>query len=168
MRLQRYLRSVHTIELSDELYRKALKRFERDINIQVYHGDSSRVLPDLLHKLRGRPLFWLDGHYSEDITAKGDENTPIIKELRAIKDAQVANAVILIDDLRYFDTLWDFIPADSAARGYPSIGTICNAIREIDESYLFAVIGDVFMAYPCNREMLRIFCRSFGNCKQAS
>jgi FkbM family methyltransferase len=142
--------SVHTIELSAELSQKAMERFKNNTHIHVYNGDSGKIFPELLRRIKGKPLFWLDGHYSEGVTAKGDENTPIIKEIMAIKDAQITDAVILIDDLRFFDTVWDIIPEHSSARGYPSIVSLCGAIREIDSAYQFAVVGDVFMAYPAS------------------
>ncbi len=141
-------KTVHTIELSPELHQKAVKRFENRSHVHVHHGDSSSIFPEILGQNNQNVLFWLDGHYSEGITAKGDENTPIIQELKAIKNAQTKNAVILIDDLRMFDTTWDHIPLDSAARGYPMATSLCAAIQEIDPSYEFAVLGDVFMAYP--------------------
>ena len=71
--------AVHTIELSNELYQKAVKRFEGRSNIRVYQGDSSRLFPQILGALTGNNLFWLDGHYSEGVTAKGEDNTPIIQ-----------------------------------------------------------------------------------------
>ncbi|HTZ39799.1 MAG TPA: tetratricopeptide repeat protein [Syntrophales bacterium] len=98
--------------------------------------------------MQGKALFWLDGHYSEGVTAKGDENTPVMNEIRAIRDSRITDAVILIDDLRFFYTPWDVVPDHSAARGYPSVVSLCNAILEIDKAYQFAVIGDVLMAYP--------------------
>jgi tetratricopeptide (TPR) repeat protein/cellulose synthase/poly-beta-1,6-N-acetylglucosamine synthase-like glycosyltransferase/serine acetyltransferase len=140
--------TVHTIELSAELHQKASDRFRNDPGIHVHHGDSGKIFPKLLGQLKGKSLFWLDGHYSEGITAKGDENTPVLKEIRAIKDSLITDAVILIDDLRFFDTPWNFVPHNSAARGYPSVVSLCKAIREIDRAYQFAVIGDVFMACP--------------------
>lgn len=140
--------SVHTIELSAELYQKAVDRFQNHTGIRVYHGDSGDIFPQLLPNINGRALFWLDGHYSEGFTAKGDENTPIIKEIKAIREAGITDAVILIDDLRFFDNVWDIVPGNSAARGYPSVVTLCKAIHEIDKTYNFAVVGDILMAYP--------------------
>lgn len=143
-------RTVHTIELSKELYQKAVERFQNNPNIHVYNGDSGKVFQELLPQINGKALFWLDGHYSEGQTAKGDENTPIIKEIKAIKDAGIIDPVILIDDLRFFDTVWDIIPEGSAARGYPSIDSLCSTIREIDKTYKFAVVGDILMVYPAS------------------
>lgn len=140
--------TVHTIELSQELYQKALKRFEGCSNVRVYHGDSAQIFPLIFRGLSGKNLFWLDGHFSEGGTARGEENTPILRELKTIRDAGINNSVILVDDLRMFDKPWEHIPHDSAAQGYPGITTLCEAIRDIDQSYQFAVLGDVLMAFP--------------------
>ena len=142
--------SVHTIELSADLYQKAVERFKNNPNIHVYNGDSGKIFPELLCKINGKALFWLDGHYSEGGTAKGDENTPIIKEIKAIKESVITDAVITVDDLRFFDAVWDVVPDNSSARGYPSVDALCSAIREIDKTYKFAVVGDILMAYPAS------------------
>jgi tetratricopeptide (TPR) repeat protein/GT2 family glycosyltransferase/acetyltransferase-like isoleucine patch superfamily enzyme len=140
--------TVHTIELSADLYQRAANRFKNEPNIHVHQGDSSKVFPELLRRLQGKALFWLDGHYSEGVTAKGDENTPVMKEIKAIRDSRMTDAVILVDDLRFFYTPWDVVPDHSSARGYPSVVSVCNAVLEIDKAYRFAVIEDVLMAYP--------------------
>jgi hypothetical protein len=94
---------VHTIELSAKLAAQARARFAASPQIQVHEGDSAELLPQILAKLAVPALFWLDGHYSEGITARGRGNTPILAEIAAIVRSGRKDAVILIDDLRLFD-----------------------------------------------------------------
>jgi len=141
-------KTVHTVELSKDLFRNAVKRFEGQPNIILHNGDSSRILPQILNEIKGNIFFWLDGHFSEGVTAKGAENTPVIKELKAIQDAGLKGAVILIDDLRCFDAVWATVPQSSGARDYPSMSAVTDALLAIDKSYQIAVLGDAVMAYP--------------------
>ena len=97
-------KQVHTIELSNDLYLRATERLNVINNVCCYLGDSAEVMKDLLPKLSGRALFWLDGHYSGGITSRGANNTPILKELEAIRLLPSKEAVILIDDLRLFQS----------------------------------------------------------------
>ena len=140
--------SVHTIELSKELYLKARPRFAGRDHIRTYQGDSGKLLPDILKTVEGKVVFWLDGHYSEGVTAKSETNSPILEELRAIKNANVSDAIILIDDLRMFPNSWTRIPDIASLQDYPTIPQLLRAVRDINRSYSFIVLGDVLIAYP--------------------
>ena len=93
---------VYSIELSSDLYRDAVKRFENDKNITLLQGDSGDVLIDLMPTIKQPAIFWLDGHYSAGYTAKGKKNCPIYEELTAIFNAGAMHHVLLIDDARLF------------------------------------------------------------------
>jgi hypothetical protein len=99
---RRRFRRIFTIELDDRLFERAVDRFRDHGNIVVLHGDSGQVLPTLLESVRWPCLFWLDGHFSGGITARGDLETPVILELAAILRHPIAEHVILIDDARCF------------------------------------------------------------------
>ena len=99
---------IYSIELDKTLYEQAKKKFSRHRKISIFHGDSSKVLPVILADISGPCLFWLDGHYSGGITAKGDFNTPIIQELNCILDHTIRGHVILIDDAREFNGYNDY------------------------------------------------------------
>ena len=60
---------LHSIELSDELFNRAMERFKNDGKVSIWHGDSGEVLSDVVETLREPALFWLDGHYSGGETA---------------------------------------------------------------------------------------------------
>lgn len=93
---------IYSIELGDELYRNAKDRFKGLEHIEIIHGDSGIELLSLMQKINRPSLFWLDGHYSGDFTAKGSEDTPIYKELGHILDSPDLGHVIIIDDARLF------------------------------------------------------------------
>jgi len=138
---------VHTIELSESLYQRAVKLFDTRKNIFIYHGDSGKIFPDLLKILEGRIVFWLDGHFSGGETAKSEKATPIIEELQAIKMAGKTDSVILIDDLRNHDSFFSHAFSDSAIQDYPSTKELCNHILSINHRYQFAVLGDILLAF---------------------
>ncbi|MBU4011425.1 MAG: hypothetical protein KJ882_11750, partial [Proteobacteria bacterium] len=110
---------IYSIELSKELYEKAKKRFEDEEKIQLIQGDSGIELGNLINRIDGPALFWLDGHYSAGVTAKGSKYTPIYEELTHIFEGTDKRHVIIIDDARCFGT-------DSA---YPSIEELSNFIK---------------------------------------
>lgn len=95
-------KKIYSIELSNELFKKAQARFSGCSNITLIEGDSSAKLNELLPSISEPALFWLDGHYSGGVTARGELSTPIYKEVEGILKHAVDNHVILIDDARLF------------------------------------------------------------------
>jgi hypothetical protein len=113
-------RQIYSIELQTELWERAKQKFAADKHITLLQGDSGEVLATVLAELDQPALFWLDGHYSGDITAKGELVTPIQKELEQIfAHTLAAQHVILIDDARLF------VGKDD----YPTLETIETATR---------------------------------------
>lgn len=64
-----YFTKFYTIELADELYKKAVARFKDSNNVEVLHGDNTDLLPSIINNIDKKVLFWLDGHYSGGVTA---------------------------------------------------------------------------------------------------
>lgn len=93
---------IFSIELDNNLYRRAKKRFSKFPHITILLGDSAELLPDVLSKVTKPCLFWLDAHKSGGITAKGKKETPIMEELINIFSSSIKNHVIIIDDARCF------------------------------------------------------------------
>jgi hypothetical protein len=106
--VRRRMKRVVSIELDHALAERARVRFARQSNVEILEGDSGTKLAEVLAKLREPALFWLDGHYSEGITAKGDKETPILAEIEKICRHDVAGHVILVDDARCFDGTHDY------------------------------------------------------------
>jgi hypothetical protein len=134
-------KNVYSIELCPILYSNAKKRFEKHSNVHLYLGDSQKVLPDLLSQLRGKTIFYLDGHYSGGVTARGDTITPIMGELVAIKNSNLDNPIILIDDIRGFTR---HLGSESDS---PSLAYIEKAVRDMNPHYHFYVLGDMALAF---------------------
>jgi hypothetical protein len=93
---------LYSIELSEELFREARRRFLSDRSVTILQGDSGVKLADVMARIDRPTLFWLDGHYSGGITARGKTDTPILEELEHILAAPCLGHVIVIDDARCF------------------------------------------------------------------
>ena len=90
---------VYSIELSDRYYEGVVKQFKDDHNVVLLHGDSADHLDVLMPELDCPCAFWLDAHYSGGRTARGETDTPILRELKAIsKHEHLLQDLILIDD----------------------------------------------------------------------
>jgi hypothetical protein len=131
-------REVHSVELDPLLYRRASARFQRFTQIHLYQGDSAEVLGKIVGNLAGPALFWLDGHYSGGITAKGGLETPIKQELVHIFTGRKHRHVALIDDAR------DFTGTD----GYPSLQELGTLLRGIQPNLSITSACDIIRVHP--------------------
>jgi len=103
---------IYSIELSPLLARRAQQYFTRCPHITIIEGDSGQVFSQLLPTLDTPPLFWLDGHFSHGLTAKGDLNTPIRREITAILTTLHITCCILIDDACAFGNWTNYPPLE--------------------------------------------------------
>lgn len=102
------------------------------------HGDSGKILPEILASLNKPCLFWLDAHYSDGITAKGDVETPIVSELEAIFNHSIQSHVILIDDARCF----------IGENDYPTIDWLREYILKQHLDWVFEVRDNIIRTHP--------------------
>ena len=102
---------IYSIELDPQLALRARRRFAERKHITILEGDSGDLLPKLLPEIPEKCLFWLDGHYSGEGTARGAQLTPIEQELSAIIGGRRLGDVVLIDDARLF----------TGPAGYPAL-----------------------------------------------
>jgi len=106
---------VWSVELSPQLYQHCAARFAAQLNKTLFlrQGDSAKQLASLFREIPialccNKPqiaTFWLDAHYSCGITVRGEDDTPLLRELNVIADLiqqeiVSANSTILIDDMR--------------------------------------------------------------------
>jgi hypothetical protein len=124
---------IVSIELSPDWHARAVARFASLRHVTLVHGDSATRLPEVLQTLREPALFWLDAHYSGPITARGAIDSPIVRELEAIRAHGISGHVILIDDMR------DFQGGD----GYPAVAELLDWIRAADPGADVEVRDDI-------------------------
>ena len=130
-------KKLKSIELSEELYKRAKEKFKSSPHIKLYMGDSAAVLPHIIESLQEPALFWLDGHYSGGITTKGKSTTPILEELAAIATLQ-CKFVILIDDARLF----------TGEDDYPEINSLKSVITNYFPLHKVEIRDDVIRILP--------------------
>lgn len=129
--------STMSIELSDTYFSEAQRRFAEYSNVTLLHGDSCRLIPDIVSQSQTPALFWLDGHYSGGDTGKGELETPVSLELEAILASQMKRHVILIDDAHCFDGTGD----------YPYLDHLLKIVR-IDGNYNCEISADIIRLTP--------------------
>jgi hypothetical protein len=129
---------IYSIELSQDLYEKALTRFKGAEKIELIQGDSGVQLGRIMDKINQPALFWLDGHYSEGVTARGEKDTPIYEELRHILGATFMGHVIIVDDARCFGV-------DPA---YPSLAQLEDFVKSMKSNMDMTVQGDSIRITP--------------------
>lgn len=129
---------LYSIELSPVLAIRARKKFRKHPHITIIEGDSGAKMRDLVKELEDKTLFWLDGHYSAGITAKGQKECPILEELAAIFQYNRKGDVILIDDARCF----------TGQNDYPTREELKVYIEKHSSDYSFKLEGDVFVLEP--------------------
>lgn len=144
---------VETIELSKELFEKAKKRFAKNKKVKLHQGDSAQLLENILKSANhAKTIIFLDAHFSMNDTAKGPENTPLITELQAIKKSGLTDAIIIIDDIRMFDS-HSAPMKNTFAEGYPTLNEIVEKILTINASYQCAVLYDTLLAFPASEKI---------------
>lgn len=122
-----------SIELDQDLYKNACEQFSAEPKVTIYQGDSGKVLEEIIPRIDQPCVFWLDGHYSEGFTAKGDLNTPILNELTHIFNSDLKKTVVLIDDARCFNGRDD----------YPTIAELENLVHRQNKGLTFLVKDDI-------------------------
>ena len=130
---KKFFKKIYSIELSAKLYEMAKRRFSKDSNVEIVQGDSGRMLSTIVSKLDKPAIFWLDGHYSAGITAKGDKECPIYEELDAIFNGTVKNHILLIDDTHCFIGQGD----------YPTIDELTKYITDKNSAYKLEIKKDI-------------------------
>lgn len=129
---------IVSIEIDPTLAANARRRFKHDAHIEFVVGDSGVMLQQVLATTRERCLFWLDGHYSGEITGRGALDSPIVSELKHIWRHEVQDHVILVDDAREF----------VGVGGYPTIDDLRAGVLHEKPNWSFAVKDDIIRICP--------------------
>ncbi len=137
LKLAKIARKVISIEPQAELSKFASNRLKRHKNVEIINAASENCISQILERISGPTCFWLDGHYSGDVTFQGTEVSPISAELAAISNYLTSNkVVVLIDDFRLF--------VNSATTGYPPQSSLVAWAGENNLSW--SVEHDIFIA----------------------
>jgi hypothetical protein len=136
--MKHHFDEIYSIELSEELFQRAKKRFASEEHIELIHGDSGKELKRVLERINQPALFWLDGHFSGDNTARGEKDTPILEELTHILNAQGLNHVVVIDDARHF----------GRHPSYPSIEELKELVNSRRGNLRITVEDDIIRIVP--------------------
>lgn len=136
--MRRRFRAIYSIELDRRLHQRAMALFAGDPHVTVLHGDSAATLPRILDDVDVPCLFWLDGHYSSGVTARGSVDYPIIAELGHIGAHPVDRHVVPIDDAGLF----------TGTDGTPSLSEVIAAARAAAPDHRIEVTHDVIIVAP--------------------
>jgi hypothetical protein len=126
-----YFKNIYSIELAEYYYNRACKIFKKHNKVHLLQGDSSIELGNILKDLSEPVIFWLDGHYSGEKTAKGTTNCPIWAEIEHIVNHHFPH-IILIDDARCFIGENDY-PTIEELRQYFMDKGICDSFEVKDD-----------------------------------
>jgi hypothetical protein len=137
---------VHSVELSEEYFRRARERLSGLPGVQLHHGPSARVLRDLRPRLQNRrAIYWLDAHWCEaGATAGAESQCPLLDELTAVARLNEDSAV-LIDDARLF-----LCPPAGAHRAeqWPSLDGLVRRLLGLGVDHELMILNDVICLYP--------------------
>jgi hypothetical protein len=138
LKLSKIARQVISIEPQNELSEFAKKRLNRRKNVSIINETSEDCIAEILGTISGPTCFWLDGHYSGDVTYEGAAISPVADELASIsKYLYKGNAIVVfIDDFRLF--------SNSASSGYPSHLSLVE--WAIENKLNWTVEHDIFIA----------------------
>lgn len=111
---------VHSVELNDELYQRAVEMFKDDMRVKIWHGDSADQLANIIKEIGNNPAtFWLDAHASGPLVGGKSGGTPVVDELKAIAESPYKGHTIFIDDRRLFGSAeWSHV---TEAQAYEEI-----------------------------------------------
>ena len=127
---------VLSIEPQLQIHRFVSDEFSNFKNITFLLGSSEDRFEEAILQLNQNLNFWLDGHFSGDITFQGEVESPILYELEMIEkhSVRMKNFCVLIDDFRLF----------GVSPGYPSKYTIVDWANRLQLDW--RIENDIFVA----------------------
>lgn len=115
----KHFKEVHTVEkyLTDEKMERYKKIRGKNKNVNFYSGNSPEFLTNIMHVLdKEQCVILLDAHNGND--------TPLIDELKILKQCKINNHVILVDD-----------SCDFGCGNWPTEESFHLLVREINKNY---------------------------------
>jgi hypothetical protein len=136
--LRDHFQRLFSIEVQPQLAALAASRFANMPHIEIIEGDSASRLADVVPRLDGPTMFWLDGHYSAGITGRGASDCPVWGELDAIVQGMKHPFLILIDDARCF----------GVDDGYPTLRELREFAAARFPGHAMRVENDMIWIHP--------------------
>lgn len=97
--LSSIFRTVHTVELSEKLYKENRSWVKDFPNVYAIWGDSAEVIPELAASINQPALWFLDAHWTPFYPdASREQPFPLWAELEALSKREFAD-LILVDDV---------------------------------------------------------------------
>jgi len=129
---------VVSIEPELSLFKFATKRLKKFKNVEIRNGSSEEIFERICNEMLGGANFWLDGHFSGDVTFQGEMISPIELELKHITKliTKGADVSVFIDDFRLF--------VEKRELGYPDPITLVNWAKLNNLNW--TVEHDIFIA----------------------
>jgi hypothetical protein len=135
---------IHTVELQPAIYEATKERLSNLTNVDFRLGDTEAHLPDILSRLNGPALIWLDAHWSAGETGKTDTQCPLLRELAIVYGTR-SDHVVMIDDARLFMAP---APPPMKPEDWPSLAQIEAFLARQQPAPFAKVVGDVIVAVP--------------------
>ncbi|MGA3007844.1 MAG: glycosyltransferase [Opitutaceae bacterium] len=134
-----------SVELSDELFAAAQRRFSAVPNIHLYHSDSAQFLRENKARYQGKSvLFWLDAHWCAGGESGEKSQCPLLEELAAIGTLN-RQSVLLIDDARLFLAP---PPLPHEISDWPDFDSILQRLRQLSDAHAVVCFNDVILFAP--------------------
>lgn len=138
-----HFKKVYTIEIDPEISKTTASQPNCPENIDFFVGNSKDVLPELISKIKGRSVFWLDGHWCNVSEFGKEDECPLMDELKAA--AVLQDALILIDDARAF---LGPIPPPHNSSLWPRIDDIILLSKQLFPLHKITICDDVIYCIP--------------------
>lgn len=134
---------VFTVELSADYHAAAVKRFAGSESVKPLKGNSAQVLAELMGRIEGPGIFWLDAHWSGLDTSGREAECPLIEEV-ALINASPAEHVVMVDDARLFCAP---PPAPHRAEDWPDLLATVQVLSDRGRRHVI-LHHDVLVAVP--------------------
>lgn len=150
LKASRYFQQVYTIEAASEIFLKAKDCCKKNTNITVLHGESDKILEDLIRNLGTKKIvFWLDAHYSGGKTYEC--SCPLLREIEIINKVCETDAIVIVDDAR-------FVHSTFYGERYADYFDFVNTLSPSKTRYI-SCVNDMFIATPYSwRPMIDHYC----------
>jgi hypothetical protein len=135
---------VITIEASEQLHREAVERHAVLSNVEFVHGNTRAVLPDVVSRLEGPAVVWLDSHWSGGVTFGESDECPLLFEIETVR-ASPHDHYVFVDDARYFLAP---PPRPHKLEHWPRLAQVTAALTSGERPLEPLLVGDVIVAVP--------------------